>query len=177
MIQVKVKADKSPLGALRNLPKSVRMAVLNAHRYAVAELKKLAVSETVSKYYLTKGQISKATKSLPTGFKVSSERLTLEKYKLMPKAAKKKGYVLRGAVRRDSGIKPLGRNAFLLQTSGGYKPVARLTKKRYPLKVITGPSIAQAVGNDDTGELLQSRAEELFAQRLNEYLERIGAVK
>jgi len=85
--------------------------------------------------------------------------------------------VLRGAVRKDSGIKPLGRNAFLLSTSGGYKPVARLTRRRYPLKVMTGPSIAQAVGNDETGELLQERAEELFTRRLNEYLEKIGAVK
>lgn len=172
MISVKVKADKSPLGELRALPKRLRMAVLNAHRYAVAELKKLAVAETTQKYYLTKGQIKKAMSNTPSGFKVSSGMLGLEKYKLTPKTPRKK-YVLRGAVKRDSGIKPLGRNAFLLRTH----PVARKTKKRYPLKALYGPSIAQAVGNDETGELLQERAEELFTNRVNEYLSRMGAVK
>ena len=172
MIQVKVKADKSPLGALRDLPKELRLAVLNAHRYAVAELKKLAVSETVSKYYLTRGQITKTMKTTPTGFKVSSARLGLEKYKLTPKK-RTKHYVLRGAVKRDSGMKPLGSNAFLM----GSHPVARLTKKRFPTKALVGPSVAQAVGNDETGELLQERAEELFRKRLDEYLGKIGAVK
>lgn len=172
MISVKVKADKSPLGELQALPKRLRMAVLNAHRYAVAELKKIAISETVQKYYLTRGQITKATKSTPTGFRVSSERLSLEKYKLTPKRRMKK-YVLRGAVRRDSGIKPLGRNAFLI----GTHPVARLTKKRFPTTLLIGPSIAQAVGNDETGELLQERAEEMFSRKLNEYLAKVGAVK
>lgn len=176
MISVKVKTDTKALGALNGLPKRLRMAVLNAHRYAVAELKKIAVAETVQKYYLTRGQITGKMKSTPTGFKVSSEMLTLDKYKLMPKSPRKK-YVLRGGVRKDTGLKPQGRNAFLLKTSGGYKPVARLTRKRYPLKVITGPSIAQAVGNDETGEMLQERAEELFSRRVNEYLGRVGAVK
>ena len=81
--------------------------------------------------------------------------------------------MLRGAVRRDSGIKPLGRNAFLI----GTHPVARKTRKRYPLKALVGPSIAQAVGNDETGELLQQRAEELFTNKINEYLSRMGVIR
>ncbi|MBQ7215231.1 MAG: hypothetical protein IJS39_04525 [Synergistaceae bacterium] len=172
MIQVKVKANNSALGALQDLPKAARLAVLNAHRSAVSELKKLAISETVSKYYLTKGQITKAMKSTPTGFKVSSGMLSLDKYKLTPKKRTKK-YTLKGAVKRDSGLQPLGRNAFLM----GTHPVSRLTKRRFPTKVITGPSIAQAVGNDETGELLQERAEELFSAKVNEALARLGAVK
>ena len=176
MITVKVKAQKNPLGELRKLPKRLRMAVLNAHRYAVAELKKIALTETVQKYYLTRGQIKKSMQSTPTGFKVSSARLSLDKYKLMPKKPTKK-YTLRGAVKRDSSIAPLGNNAFLLRTSKGYTPVARKTRKRYPLKVLVGPSIAQAVGNDETGEMLQQRAEQLFSQRINEYLMKAGIVK
>ena len=172
MISVRVKADKSPLGELRVLPKRLRMAVLNAHRYAIAELKKIAVEETVQKYYLTKGQIKSAMSNTPTGFKVSSGMLSMSKYKLTPKTPRKK-YVLRGAVKRDSGIKPLGRNAFLMRTH----PVARKTSKRYPLVALYGPSIAQAVGNDDTGELLQERAEELFTSKVSEYLSRIGVTK
>ena len=172
MITVKVKADNSPLGELKALPKRLRMAVLNAHRYAVAELKKTAVEETVRKYYLTKGQIKGAMTNTPSGFKVSSGMLSMSKYKLVPKTPRKK-YVLRGAVRRDSGIKPLGRNAFLM----GTHPVARKTRKRYPLVALVGPSIAQAVGNDETGELLQERAEELFTNKVNEYLSRMGVTK
>jgi len=176
MISVQVKSSKQDMKKLWSLPKEIRLAVLNAKRYAVSELKKLAVAETVSKYYLTKGQIRKHMQNTPEGFKVSSERLTLEKYKLTPKAPRKK-YTLSGAVRRDSGMKPQGKNAFLMNLGGTWKPVARLTRKRYPLKVITGPSIAQAVGNDETGEILQERAEELFTQKLNEALSRMGAVK
>ena len=176
MITVKVKSKKSDLKELASLPKEVRLAVLNAKRYAVSELKKLAITETVQKYYLTKGAIRKAMHDTPSGFKVSSERLTLDKYKLAPKAPRKK-YTLMGAVKRDSGLKPLGKNAFLMRLGGAWKPVARLTRRRYPLKVITGPSIAQAVGNDDTGEILQARAEELFSQKLNEALTRLGVKK
>lgn len=176
MISVKVKSRKSDLKALASLPKEVRLAYLNAKRYAVSELKKLAVSETVQKYYLTKGAIRKAMHDTPSGFKVSSGMLPLNKYKLTPKTPRRK-YSLMGAVKRDSGLKPLGRNAFLMNLGGNWKPAARKTRRRYPLKVITGPSIAQAVGNDETGEMLQQRAEELFTKKLNEALARLGAVK
>lgn len=176
MISVKVKTDTKALGALRDLPKKLRLAVLNAHRYAISELKKTAIEETVRKYYLTRQQIKKTMKSTPMGFKVSSQMLTLDKYKLMPKKPTKK-YSLRGAVKHESSIKPLGKNAFLLRTKGGYKPVVRLTKRRFPIKVITGPSIAQAVGNDETGEMLQARAEELFSKKLEEYMSKRGMTK
>ena len=177
MISVKVKADKSPLGVLKNLPKSMRSAVKTALKDTVSDLTKLAVSETSQKYYLTKGQIKGAMRKTSTGFKVSSGMLSLEKYKLMPKTPRKT-YVLRGAVKRESGIKPLGMRSFLMKLpSGGYKPTRRLSWRRLPVKVFTGPSIAQAVGNDETGEMLQERAEELFTQRINEYLSRIGVIK
>ena len=177
MIRVRVKTNKSPLGALRGLPKDLRMAVLNAHRHVVAELKKIAVAETVQKYYLTKGQITKTMTTIPGGFKVSSGMLSLDKYKLTPKTPRRK-YSLMGAVRKDSGLKPLGSNAFLMRLpSGKYKPAMRKGRARLPVKVITGPSIAQAVGNDETGELLQQRAEELFTNKVNEYLSRMGVIR
>ena len=176
MITVKVKSKRSDMRALYSLPKEIRLAAMNAQRYAVSELKKTAVSETVQKYYLTKGQIQKHMKTLPAGFKVSSGMLSLDHYKLSPASPRKK-YTLMGGVRRDSGLKPLGKNAFLVRKNGKYRPAARLTKKRYPLKPLYGPSIAQAVGNDDTGELLQERAEELFTNKINEYLSRMGVIR
>lgn len=176
MISVKVKSSGSRMKELASLPKAARMAVLNAQRYAVSELKKLAVEETVSKYYLTKGQIKKAMQNTPAGFRVSSGMLSLEKYKLSPASPRKK-YSLSAGVRKDTGMKPLGRNAFLVQGNGKFRPVARLTKRRYPIKPMYGPSIAQAVGNDETGELLQERAEELFRQKLEEAMSRLGMTK
>lgn len=175
---------------LRGFPKEFRLAVLNAHRYAVSEIKKLAVEKTAHAYYLTRGQVRKSITASRTGFKVSSGMLSLDKYKLTPKTPSKK-YVLKGAVKRSRTIKPLGNNAFLLKTRGGYKPVARLTRKRYPLKVLTGPSIAQAAfqalfgglkyDDDDDFDFLadnaQGIAEYLFTKKLEEYLAKIGAVK
>ena len=176
MISVKVKRSGAGMKELAGLPKAARMAVLNAQRYAVSELRKLAVDETVSKYYLTKGQIKKSMQNMPAGFKVSSGMLSLEKYKLTPTSPRKK-YSLHAGVRTDTGMKPLGRNAFLVLANGVFRPVARLTKNRYPIKPMYGPSIAQAVGNDETGESLQDRAEELFSAKLNEAMSRLGLKK
>ena len=68
MITVKVKSKRSDMRALYSLPKEIRLAAMNAQRYAVSELKKTAVSETVQKYYLTKGQITKTMTTIPGGF-------------------------------------------------------------------------------------------------------------
>ena len=176
MIDVRVRSGLRGLKEFKELPKRVQLAMLNAQRYAIAELKKTAIRETVRKYYLTRGQITHAMRSTPSGFIVSSKRLSLEQYKLSPRSPGRK-YLLRGAVKKDSGMKMLGHNAFLFKVSQGYKPVKRLTRRRYPLKVITGPSIAQAVGNDETGELLEAKAEELFTTALNEKLAKMGWVK
>ena len=179
MITVKVKSKKADYRELQNLPKNVRIAVLNAMRSVRAELKQQVITQTVQQYYLTKSQIRKAWQDTPKGFKVSSGMLTLDKYKLIPKSPRKK-YVLRGAVKKASGIKPLGRNAFLLR-AGRVLPAARLTKKRYPLKILAGPSIPQAVqgafSDEETEGVLSARAEVIFQKKLNEALSRLGVKK
>lgn len=160
---------------LAALPKEIRLAALNAQRYAVAELKKSAVEETVRKYYITKSRVKKAMSSIPGGFKVRGGMQSLDHYKLSPTSPTKK-YSLRGAVRRDSGLKSLGGRAFLMRgAKAGGKPFKRLSRKRFPVKLIIGPSIPQIVGNDETGELLQERGEELFRRRLEEALAKLGA--
>lgn len=179
MISVKVKAGKSPLGALRSLPKELRSAVQSARKDALSELKKSAVSETLQKYYLTKGQITKAMKSTSSGFKVSGGMLTLDEYKLTPKRPRK-GYVLQYAVKKDTGLKQLERDIFLMklpQVRNKYKPAIRKGKARLPVYVILRLSIPQAVGNEETVELLQEKADEIFTKKLNEALARLGAVK
>ncbi|MBR0035002.1 MAG: hypothetical protein IJP54_04960 [Synergistaceae bacterium] len=172
MISVKVKAGKSQLGSLRNMPKILRIAVLNAHRAAIAELKQLAVSETVQKYYISAGRIRSAMRSTSTGFTVRSAMLSMDKYKLSPTKPRRK-YTLIGAVKREGGLKPLGPNAFLY----GKHPFKREGRSRLPISLITGPSIAQIVGNDETGELLQERAEKLFNEKLNAALSKMGVIR
>jgi len=177
VISVKVKATKSPLKELAALPKNAQKAINAARKLAVKELQTLAVSETVGKYYLTKGQIRKTMRVIPEGFKVSSEHLSLDKYKLTPSAPRNRKSVLKGAVKREGGLKEIP-GAFLMLVNGGkYKPAIRKGKPRLPVKVLLGPSTAQAVGNDETGEVLQERAAELFSERLNDAFLRLGIMK
>ena len=171
MIKFTVETKNNNFSALKNLDKNTRTAALTAARITIADLRKNAVDLTAQKYFITKSKINKAITKLPYGFTVKSGMLTLDQFNLSPKKSSKRRYKLKAGVYRG-GLISFGSNAFIKKN----KPVIRLSPKRYPLKTLTGPSIAQLVGNEEIMEQVYEEADAKFYDTLNDYMRRTGVL-
>ncbi|KAB8126910.1 hypothetical protein F9U64_19000 [Gracilibacillus oryzae] len=75
-------------------------------------------------------------------------------------------------VKKGSGGKVPG--SFVLTTSSGYTNVfTRVSKARYPLKSLHGPSLPQMLGGEEGIEVMESKATEVLDQRLDHEINRL----
>lgn len=137
-----------------------------------------AVQETRKKYFVSakdvRASISfrKAGAGNLMGAMVSKgKRHSLADYQLSPSTPRAgKHPQLKGAVKREGGLKPLG-PAFLVKRSGGrYFPFYRVGSgagSRYKgIQSLISPSMPQLIKNEETVKAMEQGAEERFTKRV-----------
>ncbi|MBQ7154837.1 MAG: hypothetical protein IJR85_04710 [Synergistaceae bacterium] len=174
MIRFSFTANTRDLRYLSRTDKLLQKALYMAKKDTMRLLKNEAARQVSAQYWLTQKQVKEAIREEPAGIRVRSGMLSLEKYKISPTHPAGGKRKLLGAVKRSGGLKPLG-NAFLRPArGGGFKPYMRPSNGKGRPKLITGPSIAQTVGNPEIMERLQARAGETFQNRADFYVSRLG---
>ncbi len=172
MITMRVTGSFAPI----NLGRTVTRKIPNAMKAALKAAKNVFLEGITREYYVKRGEVNKSiqaktsaatTKYHTSYIKFTGKRLSLEHYKLTPKNRPKKPKVLRAAVRRDAGVKPLGR-AFLYAPSGGsFKPFARVGNPRLPIEKLVGPAIPQiAQWNEELHDEAIAAAEKIIKAEL-----------
>lgn len=137
-----------------------------------------AVQETRKRYFVNakdvRASISfrKASAGSLMGAMVSrGKRHSLADYQLTPSTPRAgKRPQLKGAVKREGGLKPLG-PAFLVKRTGGrYFPFYRIGSgsgnKNKGIQSLISPSMPQLIKNEETVEAMQQGAEERFTKRV-----------
>ena len=177
MLKVSVTKKGDISSTLKGFPSNVRSSARKALRDTLKHVRAGLVRETTGKYYITASRVRKAMTVEGTSIKVSGTREGIEKYKVSPTRPGKRQREVMGAV-KQGGLKPLGHNVFLMKSGTKYIPMARLTRKRFPIKHVIAPAIPQIASNPETLEVMQERAEEYFSKRMNYWvMQSIGAVK
>ncbi|MBQ7665356.1 MAG: phage tail protein [Synergistaceae bacterium] len=191
MMKINVSIEQNSLERAYKLLKHINGAF--EHAVAMATNRTLegvrtdAVRETAGRYFAKSGDIrktitvNKASAGKLTGTVVSrGGRRKLSQYQLTPKtpqAGRKKGF--KGAVKRDSGLKPLPHGTFMMNTpNAGYVLFIRTNPGRgwQNIKHVVSPSIPQIVKNEETVKIVEMQARERFEKRLNHEVMRILTV-
>ena len=137
-----------------------------------------AARETSKRYFVKSGDVKKsieyrkATANNLIGTMISrGKRHSLADYQLTPSTPRAgKRPQLKGAVKREGGLKPLG-SAFLVKRSGGkYFPFFRVGSgggNRYKgIQLLISPSMPQIIKNEETVAAMERGAEERFTKRV-----------
>ena len=154
---------------IKGLDTRIDKAVQLAQKEAVRALKAETARAVSAQYWLSQALVKKHISEQQKGILVRSERLSLDKYKLSPRKPSRKR-ILHAAVRRDGGMKSLGRRAFIW---GGH-PFARTSRARLPIKKLVGPAVPQLVDNDGVLEQIQQKGQDTFSKRFKHYISRLG---
>ena len=104
--------------------------------------------------------------------------IALSKFKVSPKREvkhmKKGNYspkVYKSGVEKSGGLKPLSGNpkAFLgiMRSTGHVGVMVRKSDKRFPIKLLYGPSVPQMAKNEEIMEKLNRQAGETLEKRIN----------
>ena len=177
MIGVKVSQKGNAPAVLKSLPANIRGSARKAMRDTLKHVRAEIVRETVSKYYVTASRVRKAMTVEGTSIKVSGTREGIEKYKVSPTRPGKRQRSVMGAVKKD-GLKPLGNNVFLMRSGSKYIPMARTTRKRFPIVHVISPAIPQIVSNPESMENVGEDMQAYFGKRLEYWtMQQIGAFK
>lgn len=171
MIRFSFTSSTRDLRALSRTDRLVQKALYMAKKDTMRLLKNEAARQVSAKYYVTQKQVKESIRDEPNGIRVRSGMLSLEKYKISP-TRPVRGRPILGAVKRGP-LKPIG-PSFLRMARGVYKPFTRPIRGQGRPKLITGPSIAQLVGNEDIMNTLQAKAAQTFQNRADFYLSKLG---
>ena len=167
MITLNISPSWPNVGAIpKQLESAQRKSIKQAQADTLKSLRAFIVRSLTDEYYLKAGQVRETIAVRPPVLSVRSGMLTLDKYKLSPNRVRARtGRPLMAGVRKAGGMKPLGPRAFLLSRGTGVKPFARVGSSRMPIKVLTGPSIAQLAGAPDREEGVSRHVEDVFTRR------------
>ncbi len=163
---------------LRSVQQRFPLAVARAANRTMYGMGTDAARETLKRYFVKFGDVKKsieyrkATAGNLIGTMISKgKRLSLANYQLTPKtpSAGKKS-ALKGAVKRDGGLKPLG-PAFLVKRAGDrYFPFYRVGasggQKFKGIQSLISPSMPQIIKNEETVRVMEQNAEERFRTRI-----------
>ena len=135
-----------------------------------------------SKYYAKSSEIKRSIKPQKKG-KNSGAIISrggyksLADYKISPtkqKLGRKQGR-LRGAVKRSSGLKGLGK-AFLVPIGGRELPYIRVGKGKWDIKHLISPAFPQIIGNIEvTAQLLEDTGKYFNERLTHEVMRQLGA--
>ena len=171
--------------ALRQILSQSPQAVSRAVNRTMDGLRTDAVRETSKKYFVKAKDVRssitfrKATAGNLMGVMMSKgKRHSLADYQLTPSSPKPGSKTqLKGAVKREGGLKSLG-PAFLVKRAGGrYFPFYRVgsgSGNRYKgIQSLISPSMPQIIKNEETVEAMERGAEERFAKRLDHEIKQL----
>lgn len=187
MINISVGADEALQRAKKNLAHvkgGFQRAVTSSLNRVIEGMRTDAARETKERYFISAGDVRKTLSlrkagagNLSAGLKSRGRRRSLADYKLTSKSPKSGvKNILRGAVKRDGGLKTLN-NGFLIRSGGGYRPFYRTGRGRYDFKPFISPAVPQLLKNEAIVQKLQDNAASRFEKRLNhEVLRLIGAL-
>ncbi len=184
-IQISDTALERANSALKKILEDSPRAIARAVNRTMDGLRTDAVRETTQKYFVkakdVRASISfrKANPGSLMGAMVSKgKRHSLADYQLTPsKPRLGRPMPLKGAVKREGGLKPLG-PAFLVKRSGGrYFPFYRIGKGKWKMNSLISPSIPQIIKNEETVKAMEQGAEERFRTRLDhEVMQLLGVL-
>ena len=184
-IQISNDALARANSALRKILADSPKAIARAVNRTMDGLRTDAVKETHKKYFVSAKDVRdsisfrKASAGNLMGAMVSKgKRHSLADYKLTPNTpGTGKRKPLKGAVKREGGLKSLG-PAFLVKRAGGrYFPFFRTGKGKYAMHSLISPSMPQIIKNEETVNVMERGAEERFSKRLDhEILQLLGAL-
>ena len=177
-------------GALRQIQGQFPQTVARAVNRTTDGMRTDAVRGTTARYFVKAKDVRaslsfrKATTGNLMGAMVSKgKRHSLADYKLtpsMPTPGKRPS--VKGAVKKDGGLKPLSR-AFLVKRSGGrYFPYYRIgydsgNRQRAEIRSYISPSMPQIIKNEETVREMELGAEERFTKRLtHEIMHLLGII-
>ena len=187
MIQLSISnaALERAMSGLRSVQQRFPLAVARAANRTMYGMGTDAARETSKRYFVKFGDVKKsieyrkATAGNLMGAMVSKgKRHSLANYQLTPKSpsAGKKS-ALKGAVKRDGGLKSLG-PAFLVKKAGGrYFPFYRVGasggQKFKGIQSLISPSMPQIIKNEETVSVMEQKAEERFRTRIEHEIDYI----
>ena len=182
---IKIEVSNESLSRANSMLSHVRtrfpQAVARAVNRTMDGMRTDAVRGTTAKYFVKSSAVRaslsfrKAAPGNLMGAMISrGKRHTLADYKMTPttpRAGKKPQ--LRGAVKKEGGLKSLG-SAFLARRSGGgYAPFLRVGSGKYDLRSLISPSMPQIIKNEETVKAIQEGAQDRFSKRLDHEIMRI----
>lgn len=191
-MKVRVMIEQTALAraynALKHIPGAFPRAVAAATNRALETVRTEAVRETAKRYFVKAGEVRKTftpkranAGNLYGTMTSRGKRKNIAKYQISPKtprAGREKGF--KGAVKRDGGLKPLPTGTFMLNTpNAGPVLFLRIASGRAWQNIthVTSPSIPQIVKNEETVEVIETRAREVFMKRLDhEVMRLLGAL-
>ena len=176
MSVIRVEIDDQEINRFRemlsNMPRKFDMAMKRAKTRAHNILASEMAKNITAHYYVKKSEVMKSMTRSQTRDSIEillrGARRTLRTYKMSPSRAPKKrkasGY-LKGAVKREGGLKSIG-NGFVLNGL----PMQRKAPGRHGtwqgLKIVYGPSIAQLADNEEVLPGVIEKAESGLMQQL-----------
>ena len=176
---------------LKTAPEKIKIAVSHAVNRSLESFKSVAVRETVKKYFVARKNIDteenlKLKKSyggdLNATLIARDKRHSIKEYKLTPMSPTPgKKTEIKGAVKREGGLKTLTRAFFVKVKGGKYFPFFRVgydkkARQRGQIRSYTSPSLPQIIKNEETVAEAEQKARETFKKRLEHELKRAGAL-
>ncbi len=175
---------------LRAAPEKIKIAVSHATNRSLESFKTINTRETAKKYFVKQKDVrdsmtvKKSHGGNMFGMVVSKgKRHLLGDYKISPTSPKSGSKTqIKGAVKREGGLKPLNPLTFYVKRAGGkYFPFFRVgyrreARKYGDIRAYVSPSFPQIVKNKETVAEAEQKARETFKNRLEHELKRVGAL-
>ncbi len=162
---------------LYHAPDKIKKAISLAVNRSLENFKTVSIRETAEKYFTKQKDIrSSITLKRSYGGQMHGliisrgHRQPLTKFAFTPKSTPTKPGSFRGAVKQAGGLKPIPL-AFLINRHGNKRAFIRDDKS---LRMLMSPSIPQMMKNKNTVNEAEKSAREVFNNRLEHELKRVG---
>lgn len=177
-LQISNAALGRAVSSLQSLQREFPQAVSRTVNRTMNGMRTDAVRETHKKYFVSAGDVRKsitfrkASAGALMGAMVSrGKRHSLADYQLTPsKPNPGRKSTLKGAVKREGGLKSLGPAFLVKRGSGRYFPFLRIGSGAGSsfkgIQSLISPSMPQIIKNEETVRAMERGAEERFAKRL-----------
>lgn len=176
---------------LRAAPEKIKIAISHAVNRSLENFKSVEVRETVKKYFVKRKDIDNEETlrlkksyggSLDATLVARGRRHSIRDYALTPLSPTHgKKAEIKGAVKREGGLKALTRAFFVNRKGGKYFPFYRIgynkkARQRGDIRSYISPSLPQIMKNKETVTEAEQKARETFKKRLDHEIMRLIGV-
>ncbi len=165
---------------LERAPEKVKIAISHAVNRSLEAYKTASLRETAKKYYVKQKDI-RASLTLKKSYGgamngaviAKGPRRSLTEYKFAPRKGPTASGKVSAAVKKAGGLKHM-RTARLTSNSFGAPVILIYNEESKRWRRATSPSVPQLMKNQETMDTAQQKSGEVFEQRLQHELGRIG---